>query len=198
MSISIHAEQRQHLTRSGLKQLRGEGRVPGIIFGSGMDNAMIHISRKEFHQWAKSSGAGIVNLRLGETEKVAVLLEDVQQDPISGEYLHMDFLRVRQDEVVRTRIPVQFNGTPAGTKLGGIIQTDSTTIEVEALPANLPTALEYDISEMQIGDTVLASDIVLPSNVELISSADEFLMSIVAPKLAEAEDEEAAEATEEA
>ncbi|MFD2116591.1 50S ribosomal protein L25 [Paenibacillus yanchengensis] len=197
MSISIHAEQRQHLTRSGLKQLRSKGRVPGIIFGSGVDNAMIHISRKEFHQWAKNSGSGIVNLQLGEKDKIAVLLEDIQQDPVSGEYLHMDFLRVRQDEVVRTRIPVQLSGTPKGTKVGGIIQTDNTSIEVEALPGNLPSSLEYDISEMEIGDNLQASDIVLPANVALISSPDEFLMSIVAPKLAEEEATEEA-ATEEA
>src|SRR5690606_7472838 len=138
MSISIHAEHRQHLNRSGLKQLRDKGRLPGIIFGTGLDNTMIHISRKDFHQLAKSGGAGIVQLQLGDAEKIPVLLENAQRDAISQEYIHVDFLRVKQDEEVRMNLPIIITGTPKGTKLGGIIQTDSTTIEVQALPRNLP------------------------------------------------------------
>ena len=194
MSISIHAEQRQHLNRSGLKQLRKKGRLPGIIFGSGMDNAMIHISRKEFHQWAKGGGAGVVQLQLGDAENIPVLLEHVQKDPISQDYIHADFLRVKQDEEVRTKIPIQFTGTAKGTKQGGIIQMDSNFIEVQALPANLPTTITIDISDFDIGATLQGGDIKLPEGVALVSSANEYLLSVTAPRVAEeAAEEEAAE-----
>ena len=194
MSISIHAEQRQHLNRSGLKQLRNKGRLPGIIFGSGMDNAMIHISRKDFHQWAKGGGAGVVQLQVGDAEKIPVLLEHVQRDPLTQDYIHADFLRVKQNEEVRMKLPIVFTGTPKGTKLGGIIQTDSTSIEVQALPANLPSSITIDISEFEIGSTLQGGDIELPEGVSLISSPNEFLLSVIAPRVAEeADEEEAAE-----
>ncbi len=193
MSISIQAENRQHLNRSGLKQLRNKGRLPGIIFGSGVDNAMIHISRKEFHQWAKGGGAGVVHLQIKAGEKIPVVLEDVQRDAISQDYLHVDFLRVNQNEEIRTRIPLVFSGTPKGTKLGGIIQTDSAQVEVQALPGLLPSTITIDVSELDTGDVLRAGDVELPEGVQLLSSTEETLISIVAPRIMDEETEEAAE-----
>ncbi len=193
MSISIQAENRQHLNRSGLKQLRNKGRLPGIIFGSGVDNAIIHISRKEFHQWAKGGGAGVVHLQIKAGEKIPVVLEDVQRDAISQDYLHVDFLRVNQNEEIRTRIPLVFSGTPKGTKLGGIIQTDSAQVEVQALPGLLPSTITIDVSELDTGDVLRAGDVELPEGVQLLSSTEETLISIVAPRIMDEETEEAAE-----
>lgn len=192
MSISIHAEHRQHLNRSGLKQLRSKGRLPGIIFGRGLDNTMIHISRKDFHQWAKGGGAGIVQLQIGDAEKFPVLLENAQRDAITQEYIHIDFLIVNQDEEVRMFLPIIITGTPRGTKLGGIIQTDSTAIEVQALPVNLPASITIDISDFDIGSVLRGGEIKLPEGVSLVSSPDETLVSIIAPRIAEEASEEEA------
>lgn len=193
MNTCFQAEHRELKTRSGLKQLRNKGRLPGIIFGVNTDNAMIHISKKEFQQWIKGGGAGVLDINLGDNETIPVLLEDVQRDPVSQEYIHADFLRVQKGEVMRMRLPITFTGTPKGTKLGGIVQTDSSFIEVQALPGHLPSSLTIDISDYEIGDTLQGGDVVLPEGVSLISSPNEFLVSVIAPRInAEDLEEEAA------
>ncbi|HIW32137.1 MAG TPA: 50S ribosomal protein L25, partial [Candidatus Paenibacillus intestinavium] len=152
----------------------------------------IHISRKDFHQWAKGGGAGIVQLQIGDAEKFPVLLENAQRDAITQEYIHIDFLIVNQDEEVRMFLPIIITGTPRGTKLGGIIQTDSTAIEVQALPVNLPASITIDISDFDIGSVLRGGEIKLPEGVSLVSSPDETLVSIIAPRIAEEASEEEA------
>lgn len=193
MNTILLAEHRESANRSGLKRLREEGRLPGIIFGDKTDNAMIHISRREFQQWVKGGGAGVVHIKLGEQEVIPVLLEDVQRDAITQRYIHADFLRVSKDETARTKLPIVYVGTAIGTKKGGIVQTDGLFIEVEALPGLLPSSLTVDISKLDISDTLQAGDIELPEGVRLVSSANEYLVSVVAPKVEAAAEEEKAE-----
>src|SRR5690606_20454498 len=120
-----------------------------------------------------------------------VLLEAIQRDPVTRELLHVDFLRVRNDQPVRTKVPIEYVGTAKGSKEGGIVQTQGTTIELEALPANLPSVLTVDISELGVGDTLRVGDVALPSGVTLVSLAEELLVSVVAPKVEQKAEEEA-------
>ncbi|MDF2651106.1 MAG: ribosomal protein [Paenibacillus sp.] len=179
MNICFQAEHRKPMNRTGLKRLRKEGRLPGIIFGANTDNAMIHISMKEFQQWTRRGGTGVLDIRLGESGAIPVLLEDVQRDPVTREWLHADFLRVTTDEEVRTKLPVVYTGIAKGSKQGGSVQTQSAVVEVQALPGRLPTTITIDISELDIGESIQAGDIELPAGVSLVTAANSFLVSVV-------------------
>ncbi|AZK48258.1 50S ribosomal protein L25 [Paenibacillus lentus] len=192
MRACFAAELRSPLNKSGLKRLRSEGRLPGVIMGLNKESDMIHISSHEFQRWFRNGGAGLLEVQVGDSNKIPVLLEGLQRDAITREYIHVDFLRVRTDELVRARVTLDYVGTPKGTKLGGILQTQSTFIEVEALPQNLPSSITVDISELEIGDSLLVGNIELPPEVTLLSADNELLVSIVTPRI-QAEDLEAAE-----
>ncbi|MUG43974.1 50S ribosomal protein L25 [Paenibacillus woosongensis] len=197
MRACFAAEQRSPMNRSGLKRLRQSGRLPGVVMGLNKESDMIHISSQEFHRWVRGGGSGLLEVQVGGSDKVPVLLEGLQRDAVTREYIHVDFLRVKKDELVRTRVTLDYVGTPKGTKLGGIVQTQSTFIEVEALPHQLPSSISVDISELDVGDSLLVGNIELPPEVTLLSSENELLVSVVTPRIQsedlESQDESAEE-----
>src|SRR5690606_10576851 len=114
MATSLQAEKRTQLNKTGLKNLRKEGRLPGIVIDNKSANEMIHISKIEFQKWLKQGANGFIELHIADQGSVTVLLEDLQRDPRTRDLLHVDFQQVRTDEVVRTKLAIKFTGTPAG------------------------------------------------------------------------------------
>lgn len=183
MRVNLRAETRAAMNKTGLKQLRLSGRIPAIVFGTGEDNMMIQLSAKEFGKWARNGKGGILELRFDDRDPIPVLLESVQRDPITREYIHVDFLRININEVVRTRVNLDYIGTAKGAKLGGVVQIQSMFIEIESFPDRIPATIPVEISELEIGNSLHVGDLKLPEGVVPISSANELLVSVVTPKV---------------
>lgn len=181
MTATFQAALRQPLNASGLQKLRRSGRLPGIVFGKNTENEMIHLSAIQFQKWLKQGASGFIELQLEGKGSVTVLLEDYQRDPVTRDLLHVDFQRVQMGEIVRTKIPVKFKGAPMGTKEGGVVQIQCSSIEVEALPGHLPAAIEFDISDMRLGESLYVKDAKFSPNVTVISGANEALLSVIKP-----------------
>lgn len=181
MTTCIHTERRPLLNSSGLRNLRKEGRLPGVVFGKKMDNEIIHISTKQFEKWIKNGASGFIELKMEGDESLTVLLEDLQRHPVTGDPLHVDFQFVQTGKIIRTKLPVKIIGTPIGTKAGGVIQVQDPYVEVEALPKDLPSSVELDISEMEVGDTRFVKDLNLPPEVTVISGDNELVVSLSKP-----------------
>ncbi|MGO4529135.1 50S ribosomal protein L25 [Paenibacillus sp. 2TAF8] len=181
MTTLIQAENRIKLKPSKLQNLRQSGRLPGIVFGKNTENEMIHIPSVPFQKWLKQGASGFIELQFEEKPSLTVLLEDLQRDPVTRELLHVDFQQVQNNEVLRTKIPVKFNGTPVDAKYGGVVQIQLATIEVEALPRHLPTVVEFDISAMKIGQTLHVEDAEFAPEVTVISEGNESLLSVIKP-----------------
>lgn len=183
MRVHLRAETRAAMNKTGLKQLRLSGRIPAVIFGTGEHNMMIQLSAKEFGKWARNGKGGILELHFEDREPIPVLLESVQRDPVTREYLHVDFLRININEVVRTRVNLDYIGTAKGAKLGGVVQIQSTFIEIESLPDQIPATIPVEISGLEIGNSLHVGDLKLPDGVVPISSTNELLVSVVTPKV---------------
>lgn len=181
MTTCLQAQPRERLNKAGLKNLRRSGRLPANVFGNKLANEMLHISAIEFQKWLKQGASGFIELQVEGKGSISVLLEDLQRDPRTRDLLHVDFQQVQSNEIVRTKVAVKFVGTPVGASLGGIVQIQNPFIEVEALPGHLPHDLEYDISNMTIGDSVLVKDVPMSSEVTLVSGPNECLASVVKP-----------------
>lgn len=176
--IGVHVRDKQK--RGELKLLRRSGRIPAVVFGTDKHNVSIDVPKKEFMQWMKTGGGSVVYLQLNNEEELAVLLEDMQRDPLTQDIIHIDFLQVDDKKQVRTKLPIVYAGTPVGTKQGAIVQTNSTMIEVQALPAHIPDSLTVDISGLDVGESLQASELNLPDGVSLVSSEKEILISVLA------------------
>ncbi|MEK4663611.1 50S ribosomal protein L25 [Priestia sp. FSL H7-0729] len=181
MTTTFQAENRIPLNSSRLRDLRKSGRLPGVVFGRNTENQMIHIPTIEFQKWLKQGASGFIELQFEDKDALTVLLEDLQRDPVTRDLLHVDFQQVQTNEIMRTKIPVKFNGTPIGTKQGGVVQVQLASIEVEALPRHLPTSIEFDISTMELGETLHVSDAAFDTDVTVISEGNESLLSVVKP-----------------
>lgn len=192
MKLTFEAQKRGKLSRGQLQKLRKEGRLPSVVFGKDTPSTMIHVSTKEFEQWQRNGGPRIVDLKIDGNQVLPVLLEGIQRDPVSRELIHADFLHVRMDEAVKTKLPIEFIGTAAGTKTGGILQTQSASIDVEGLPGQLPASITVDISHLEVGESLFVEQLVIPEGVTVLSAPNELLVSVVAPRLNQEEEEEAA------
>lgn len=181
MTACIHTERRPRLNTSGLRNLRREGRLPGVVFGKNADNEIIHISTKQFEKWLKRGKSSFIELQMEGDQPLTVLLEDLQRDPVTGDLLHVDFQLVQTGEIIRTKLPVKITGTPVGTKSGGVVQIQDPYVEVEALPKDLPSSVELDISTLEIGDTLYVKDLELPAEVTVVSGDNELLVSVSKP-----------------
>jgi large subunit ribosomal protein L25 len=181
MTTHIQAETRVKLKPSRLRDLRQSGRLPGVVFGRNTENEMIHIPAVHFQKWLNQGAPGFIELQFEEKPSLTVLLEDLQRDPVTRDLIHVDFQQVQNDEVLRTKIPVKFNGTPADAKYGGVVQIQLAAIEVEALPRHLPTVVEFDISAMKIGQTLHVEDAEFAPEVTVISEGNESLLSVIKP-----------------
>ena len=205
MEATLRAEPRDGTGKGAARQLRARGRVPGILYGSGVASTPISVSGQDllhlFHQ-----GASLVDLELDGTVHLTIPRE-IQRDHIHGTYIHIDFLAVRRDEKVTLNIEVRETGEAAGVKTGGVIEHHLREVEIECLPSNVPEIIELDVTALEIGDLLRVRDITAPSGVEILTDPDTPVISVITPAALrteadltlpgeEAPEEEAAEAAE--
>ncbi|MFC4075542.1 50S ribosomal protein L25/general stress protein Ctc [Salinithrix halophila] len=199
MAYKLSVKRRKNRPRSVLTHLRREGRVPGIVYGKGMENLAIHMEMSEIIRLLQQGGtSAVVNLDL-EGKSHDVMICELQQDRIKDRILHVDFKVINMNEPIDTEVAVELQGEPAGVKEGGILQQQTRTVEIRCLPKKIPDQLTVDISGLNVGDSVNISDLDFPEGVELLSEPEEVIASVLPPQMeqereAEELDETAAEA----
>jgi large subunit ribosomal protein L25 len=199
-SIEFTAYPREGEGRGASRRLRHAGKAPGIVYGAGAEptpieldhNALIHALKAEaFH-------ASILTLKLdGQSQKV--LLRDVQMHPYRPQVLHVDFQRVDESRRIHMKVPLHFvnEAVSPAVKLGGaIISHIANELDVSCLPKDLPEFIEVDLSALETGKSIHASEVRLPAGVTaVLRGKDPVVVTAVVPK-AQAETEEETVAAE--
>lgn len=185
-SNQLTAENRTETKGAALRQLRLSGRVPAVVYGSELDGTPVSVDAKDFSKILRTGRTEMFDLELSG-KKIPVLIKDYQEQ--DGRFLHADFLKISKNKPIRVKVAIDFQGTAAGTKTGGILQVQETELEIEALPADLPSAIEVDISGLDVGDKLSVGDIKLPDKVTLIADEAGVIASVVVPRIAETEEE---------
>ncbi|MDD4351490.1 MAG: 50S ribosomal protein L25 [Candidatus Gracilibacteria bacterium] len=181
--------------------LRQEGKVPGVLYGHGVEPVSLQFSLVEFDKVFRQAGENtIIDLKIGD-KKEKVLVYDLQRDPIKDHVTHVDFYRVNLKEKITTTVPIEFIGvSPAVKEEGAVFVANREEVEVKCLPTDIPKKFEVDISGLKIfGDSLHVSDLIIPEGVELIDEAQVTIAQVAAPKMqaeAEAAKEEAVAAAE--
>ena len=193
----LTAEKRDVSGTSAAKRLRREGIVPAVVYGAAQDEYTIQINAKEFTNLLKTqSGTNfLVNLEIeGAKEKTKLaMVQEIQQHALTDGIIHVDFHAVNENETIHATIPVSLIGEAAGVKEGGLLEHMVQSLEVHCLPANLPDHLEYDVSEVEVGDTVSISDLNFPDGVTATLGDDVIVAICNAARVVEEETEEGAE-----
>ncbi len=201
---ALNVETRQGAGKGVARKLRAAGRIPGVCYGKGEPSISISLDPRTLRRLLEQSEAGmntLINLAVeggGAFDGKMVLVRELQKDPVEGSYLHADFFAVDVQHAVEVSVPIHITGRAPGVELGGILDQALREIELECLPLAIPSEIVADVSELDVGQSLHVSDLVLPEGVELRSDPGLSVVSVVAPKVeevveeAEVEGEEAA------
>ncbi|MGE5459878.1 MAG: 50S ribosomal protein L25/general stress protein Ctc [Solirubrobacterales bacterium] len=196
MELKLVAERREGSGKGVARKLRAVGRVPAVVYGQGIEPASVSVDAKELFHVLHAGGANVLLDLIVDGKPQLALARDVQRDHIRNRFVHVDFLAVSRTEKITIAIPVQVNGESVGVKAGGVLEHHLWEIQAECLPGDVPDAIEADISELAVGDSLKVSDLPVPSGVTILSAEDELVLAVVPPQAREVEEVEAAEGAE--
>jgi large subunit ribosomal protein L25 len=191
----LNVKKRETSTNSELKQLRSSGKIPAVVYGESINNASIAVEEKELIAILKSNPNAIVQMDLPDQGKHPVMLGEMQRDPLTRSILHIDFQQINVKNPIKASVRIDVSGKAKGVEEGGILQTRLNELDIQCLPHLIPSSVTADVSELNIGDSILVSDLQIPAEVEVLSDANEVVVSILVPqKPADDEETEGAEA----
>jgi large subunit ribosomal protein L25 len=192
------------VTGKKVAALRRDGRLPGVVFGHGLESSAVSIDRHEFEQLRRTSGPNaLIDLAVDGDRPKAVLVHGVQTHPVTRRPLHVDLFAVRMTEELAVDVPLIAHGQSQLVELqGGTLFHALEHVRVRALPEHLPQSIEYSVESLaDFDDAIHVSDLAVPSDVTLLTDPGEVVAKVLRPRveeepiLPEAEEgEEAAEA----
>jgi large subunit ribosomal protein L25 len=187
-ATTLTAEMRRETGKRPAGRLRREGRIPAVVYGLDTDAQSVTVSSREL-QHILTGGAGantLITLRVDGSEQLA-LAREIQRHPVRGDLLHVDFVRVRADQAVTADVPLHLLGEAEGVSMGGMLEQALFSLTIEALPGDIPNAIEHDISALEMGDQLRVGELALPAGVTTQVDAEELVAQVVAPRVAEEE-----------
>jgi large subunit ribosomal protein L25 len=200
--IDLKAQVRKTTGKGPARTLRREGLIPAVLYGQKTDSIMLSIDFKEFEQITKKANIGSVLLNLqiqnGQTLTRSAMIKELQTNPVTGAFLHIDFYEIDMQSKITVSVPVVTRGKSEGLEEGGLLQIVRREIELFCLPTAIPESIEVDISDLTIGDSIHMREIALPDDVELPEDIDFTVITVLAPKVEEevVEEEELEEGEE--
>lgn len=177
--MELIAQKREILGKK-VKSLRERGLIPAELYGHNTENIHLAVPLKNFVKIFEEAGtSAIINL-LVNGEKYPVLIYDYQKNYLTGEFTHVDFYRIRMDEKIQAKIPLEFVGEPPAVKeKGGILNKSMFEIEIEALPANLPPQLIVDLTQLtELDQSIYVKDLKIPAGVEVLVDPETVIATI--------------------
>ncbi len=199
--VELKANIRQASGSGASRALRFAGRLPAVLYGPTIDPILISLDVKEFETSIKQGRVGLsiynLSIRNGSTTTKSVMIKDLQIDPMTRAFMHVDFYEIDMDRKIKVNVPLVTTGKSKGVELGGIVQVVRRELEVFCLPNEMPDNIEIDITDLGIGDSVHVEDIHLEGNIEIPADVNFTVITVLSAKLDLLEEEEAEEGEEE-
>jgi large subunit ribosomal protein L25 len=196
--IDLNAIIRKTTGNGPARQLRATGQMPGILYGPDMEPIMLAITVSDLDKVLKTSNIGQVLLNLtiknGKTITKTAMIKELQRQPVSGEFLHVDFYEVAMDRKIRVSVPIVATGNSVGVELGGVLQIVRREVEVLCLPNEIPETIEVDVTDLDVGDSLHVNDIPLERDIEIQADMNFTVITVLSPTK---EEEEVVEELEE-
>lgn len=172
------------------RHLRQQGLLPAEYYGSGVENLSLQMDYQDFRRLYRKAGENTVIELIVDGDTKTVLVHNVDYDPVSDNFSHVEFINVRMDEEVTTMVPVTLEGqAPAVKELGGTLVQSLNEIEVRCLPGDLIHEVKLDVSSLVDFHSALhVSDITLPETITLLTDVESTVATVSAPREEEPEE----------
>jgi len=196
-TTGLTVEHREPEGSRGARRLRRRGKVPGVVYGAGAGPVAFQVDGRVLRH-ALAHGGALIDLSIDGAGSTPVVVKELSRHPVTGDTVHVDLLRVRLDQPIQTSVVLELLGVDdaPGTKEGGVLEQVTRELTIEALPTQIPDSLQHDVSEMQIGDTVLLESVTPPSGVKLVDDRETVIATLTPPRLQVEEEPEIEEETE--
>ena len=189
--LVLKAEVREGLGKEANKKLRKLGIVPAVFYQKQQAQS-IQINLLEFAQVMRA-GEQLIDLSVDGKKKKA-LIKDIQFHPVTEDVVHIDFQGVSMSEIVQVNVPLNFVGSSAGVREGGLFDVARHELEIKCKASDIPSSLDVNIEELLVGDSVHVKDLDF-GDLEIVTGEDLTICAVVAPKVFK-DDEEAVEGEE--
>ena len=177
--------------KKSLDALRGEGKIPAVLYGPKEPTASIAVDAKTFDKVYKEAGESTVVTLQGLGDEKDAMIHEVAYHPVTGKPIHIDFYVIEKGKKVQTHVPLEFVGeedAPAVKSLGGTLVKVMHEIEIEAMPKDLPHEITVDVSGLATFESrITLADLALPAGVMALGNMEDTIASVAEPK----EEEEA-------
>ncbi len=192
--IDLKAQIRKTVGNGPARSLRRKGKMPAVLYGPKIEPVLLSIDVKDIEHILKEASVGSVLLNLqiqnGKSYTRSAMIKELQTHPVTGKFLHVDFYEIDMQKKITVKVPVVARGQSIGVELGGLLQYVRRELEVLCLPTAIPEAIEVDISDLDIGDSIHLEDISLPGDIEILADTNFTLVTVLAPKVEEVVEEE--------
>ena len=172
-----------------VKVLRKKGILPTVLYGPKIKNKILEVNLREFEEVYKEAGESTLISLEADGKKHLVLVHDVKKDPLSEEFIHVDFYQPSLEKEITVSVPIILEGeAPAVKSLGGTLIRDVSEVEVKALPQNLPKEIKVNIEGLKtLEDHILIKDLKIAEGVKVLKDPKEIVASVVPPEKVEEE-----------
>ena len=181
---NIETKPRKGGNKNDARRLRREGMIPAVLYGAGLDPLTIAVDPKQMKRIlaSKTGHNSIFDLTAGGDAGKAMIV-DWQADPVKGALLHVDLKRIAMDQLLTVSVPIHLSGEAPGVKIqGGILEQMLREVEIECLPADIPSHIDGDVSKMMFGETLRVSDLARLDKVKFITDQNQAIAHVTAVK----------------
>jgi large subunit ribosomal protein L25 len=180
--VRIAAEPRTEFGKGGARRTRRAGNIPAVLYGHGTDPRHISLPTRAFESALRTDGANVLLEVAIDGDTELALPKSIQRDPVRGVIEHIDLILVRRGEQISVDVLLHFTGDVAP---GGLLEQSTNTLPVNAEATNIPSEFTVSVEGLDIGSSVVASQVELPDGVELSGDPDQVLVHVLAAPTAE-------------
>jgi large subunit ribosomal protein L25 len=180
----LEAQKREPGTKNQARRVRIDGKIPAVVYGAGKDSLAISVDPRVVTRILNSETGHntIFDLALNG-EKTKAMIVDWQYEPIKGRLLHIDLKRIALDKVLRVSVPIVLKGEAAGVKQeGGILEQMLREVEIECLPADIPSHIDVDVSDLTFGKVLRVSDLPHSEKLKFLTDANQPVAHVTSVK----------------
>lgn len=167
------------------RALRREGIMPAILYGPATESVPLSVNISEFEKALKNSktrmAQTVFNLST-QNGKRSAMVKELQRHPMTGAFLHADFYEVAMDRKVKVKIPVTTKGIAKGIDFGGMLQVIRRELDVRCFPDAIPSNIEIDVTELNVGDAIHVKDLKPEGNIEIVEDAEFTVLTMLGKK----------------
>jgi large subunit ribosomal protein L25 len=183
--LILNVTARPQTGRSASRRVRKANQIPAILYGKHTNPEAIAIDAPEFVRLLKSVAGRALLIELSRKDastKALSFLQEVQRDPITDKFLHVDLQEVKADEKLEIRVPIQVTGESFGVKnQSGVLEVATHTLRIRCLPKDLPPVIVVDVTELKVGEAFKVGTLQPIAGVEFLDAKGQPVVSCVEP-----------------